>query len=74
MSEERKVESLTDLPELEKTCTSCHGEHSDEWYDGARHICLVCNGSGYEPTEFGLRVLELMRHHLSAIQEQAASH
>ena len=63
MSEEKKVESLADLPELERECADCRGKggriSSGEWYD-----CPFCHGAGFHPTAFGKQVLNLIRHNL----------
>jgi DnaJ-class molecular chaperone len=51
------------LPDLEECCDRCLGEggrwneYSDYW-----HRCGQCNGAGHVPTEFGEKVLALMRH------------
>jgi hypothetical protein len=49
------------LPELELRCRQCRGEG---WYtdSGDRVTCETCDGAGYELTEFGVRVLRLVRH------------
>ena len=54
-------------------CRTCKGIDSDRWYRGKRHVCLACNGSGYEPTSFGLKVVELMRHQFAQIAEEAGA-
>ena len=57
MSEsERKEEAALVLPELETVCEHCRGKWSD---------CHRCGGSGYIPTEFGERVLALLRHNIN---------
>ena len=63
MSEnERKDEAAPErLPELEVVCPRCRGKGSVPLgYPDPR--CSNCGGSGYIPTEFGQRVLELVRH------------
>ena len=48
---------------LETKCAHCDGRGKrtdaslDDDYD-----CEKCNGSGFVPTRFGMRVLELVRH------------
>ena len=47
---------------LEVECPRCDGRgHYDEG-DGEHQRCAVCDGAGYMPTEFGRRILGLMRH------------
>jgi hypothetical protein len=59
MSEEKDVKSLADLPELETVCRKCRGRATG---DGSGGKCVLCGGSGYETTEFGEKVVRLMRH------------
>lgn len=49
------------LPSLEFPCESCDTRGTD-WYTHDR--CAKCGGSGHIPTEFGERVLDLMRHNI----------
>ncbi len=76
MSESEKRNEPEDwadrLPELEALCQRCDGEGTIGYADGKRYRCPVCNGAGYEPTEFGRRVLDLMRHHLRPMHEDLA--
>jgi DnaJ-class molecular chaperone len=48
---------------LEIECDYCHGEggYRSEYPEGW-HRCRICNGAGYITTEFGEKVLALMRH------------
>jgi hypothetical protein len=57
MAENEKKE-VTALPELEARCRRCEGR--GRWGSDGR--CGLCGGSGYETTEFGEKVLVLMRH------------
>jgi hypothetical protein len=58
---ERKEESALDkLSKLETHCRDCNGCGTSGRF-GER--CVLCGGSGYETTEFGEKVLALMRHH-----------
>ena len=51
------------IPVLECVCWCCAGKGGEqEEGTGRWRRCDACNGSGYAPTEFGERVLELMRH------------
>ena len=55
------------LPPLEKRCKLCDASGS---YD--RERCSNCNGSGYEPTAFGKKILDLVIHQFSEIVERVA--
>jgi DnaJ-class molecular chaperone len=63
-----------DFPVLEEHCGSCDGQG---WYwpedRDSRRWCEVCNGAGFVPTEFGERVLELMRHNFKPMLENASN-
>lgn len=51
------------LPDLEVECRHCKGK--GDVYDhesGSYTDCEECNGSGFVPTAFGTRVLNLFRH------------
>lgn len=60
MSENEKKEdaALEKLPELETVCLECEGKG----YWAKRGRCDQCHGIGLVPTEFGKRVLDLIRH------------
>lgn len=60
---------LNDIPKLEEKCERCGGRgcYSD---GGQRVSCGVCSGSGYEPTAFGERVLELLKHNFRPMLEE----
>jgi hypothetical protein len=62
MAENEKKEEvrLDKLPELEICCRKCGGDGTS---GRSGHPCALCGGSGYETTEFGERVLSLLRHH-----------
>jgi hypothetical protein len=73
MSEEQKdVKSLADLPELEIRCRKCdgRGRHGP---GGVRERCGLCDGSGYETTEFGEKVLILMRRRFRLLFKELIS-
>jgi DnaJ-class molecular chaperone len=59
-----KKDKRNSLPALEVRCDVCGGTGCDEGK------CSRCNGSGYAPTEDGQKIVELMRHQLSAIFER----
>jgi len=67
MSEnERKEEAaLQELPELETACPECE---SDADYNGnpcgSWRPCGYCGGARYVPTDFGEKVLALIRHNI----------
>lgn len=58
------MQTINDL-ELETECRSCLG---DGWYwresVGGKGHCQICNGSGYEPTAIGEKILLLLKHNL----------
>jgi DnaJ-class molecular chaperone len=54
MDENKTIE----LPELETKCEDCGGKGFHPNYAGR---CYGCHGTGYITTEFGEKVLELMR-------------
>jgi hypothetical protein len=59
------------LPTLENLCQRCEGRG---WFDEGDHVrrrCRWCEGAGYEPTEFGERVLALMRHNFGPMLQDA---
>jgi hypothetical protein len=56
-------------PLLEAKCDRCSGRG---WYDegdGDRQRCGVCNGAGHVPTEWGERILALLRHNFRPLYE-----
>lgn len=58
----KRQRNKTESGPLEILCRECGGSGDTDGY-GKLHRCPVCDGSGWETTEFGERVLELMRHH-----------
>ena len=56
MTDETTVEKF---PPLEEKCPECDGSGARNGYAGN---CFDCNGSGYQPTEFGKAVLKLISH------------
>ncbi|MDB5296824.1 MAG: hypothetical protein JWO31_2807 [Phycisphaerales bacterium] len=65
-----KTMTPTEVPELETPCEWCEGRG---WYtDAQRRVrCSDCGGAGHVPTEFGERVLSLMRHNFRPMLEDA---
>jgi DnaJ-class molecular chaperone len=51
------------LPDLEVACDHCNGEGELGSHAGDVR-CHKCGGAGHIPTEFGLRILALVRHNL----------
>jgi DnaJ-class molecular chaperone len=47
--------------DLERLCPRCRGQGGDTEL-GCWYSCGECNGAGYIPTEYGKKVLALMRH------------
>lgn len=72
MIEDLKEEKKTaaQLPDLEIVCAACGGR-------GARsrgqEPCGLCDGSGYELTEFGEKVLSLTRHRFRPLFRELVS-
>lgn len=61
--DENRRENTVSLPDLEKRCDVCGGRGGSRECDHCRwDPCGSCNGSGYKPTDFGKKVLDLMRH------------
>ena len=62
------LETLPEFPELEHSCQECAGKggqtamYADDW-----EVCSACMGAGYIPTDFGRKVLALMRHQKRAL-------
>lgn len=55
---------------LEESCHACLGEGCLRGREGFVHCC-VCNRAGYIPTEFGEKVLALMRHNFRSMLQDA---
>lgn len=73
MNKEQLNELLSEV-ELETECDRCFGK--GRWYEegsGRHQACCRCNGSGYAPTRFGAKVLDLIRHNFTGIAESADS-
>jgi DnaJ-class molecular chaperone len=69
---ENTSRSETDsIPDFERRCEACRGDGSYRGRDG-RVRCGICNGSGWVPTEWGEKVLALMRHNFRPLLEDAA--
>jgi hypothetical protein len=54
---------------LEAPCKYCNGRGLIR-DDGERHKCPICDGSGCEPTEFGRRILALVRRNFRPMFER----
>lgn len=73
MSENEKKEeaALERLSELETVCPRCEG---DSEYNGNPcgpwRPCGVCGGTGHLPTEFGEKVLRLIRHNFPQLNSE----
>ena len=52
---------------LETVCVWCDGEGTGSSRDGPDTPCDRCDGAGYEMTELGEKVFDLMRHQLGPI-------
>ena len=57
--------------ELEVLCEGCRGK--GETFDcyGRQYRCAGCNGSGYQTTEFGEKILSLIRHNFTVMLEDS---
>ena len=58
------------IPDLEELCGSCRGEGCYRGREGPVR-CDVCNGAGFISTEFGERILNLMRHNFKPMLQDA---
>jgi hypothetical protein len=58
------------LPILEEKCPGCRGRG---WQRGrgGQERCPLCDGAGYTTTEFGRRILALMRHNFKPMLQDA---
>ena len=52
--------------ELESVCAFCHGAGGHDGLRG-RVRCMNCKGAGHVPTNFGEKVIAIMRHNLAPI-------
>jgi Tryptophan RNA-binding attenuator protein inhibitory protein len=60
------------LPELESVCPYCEGIGGKApMYEDGWDVCWNCMGAGYVPTEFGKRVIALIRHQSKATVDAA---
>lgn len=55
------------FPLLEKPCDKCRGRGWYSFGGGEKDRCPICDGAGYEPTEFGESILALIRHNLKSM-------
>jgi DnaJ-class molecular chaperone len=62
-SDEAKLDAIT---HLESLCRKCQGKGEVD-----RENCGWCNGSGYETTELGEMIVDLMRHNFRPMLEDA---
>jgi hypothetical protein len=67
-NEQREANALENLPELERVCPRCEGKGKIRSERVLRR-CSSCDGAGYQPTEIGEMVLELMRHNFRPMYE-----
>ena len=66
---EKTVEKDDGLSVLEKICPRCRGAGGKEALAGSGwDICYSCLGAGHIATEFGNRIMELVRHQSNAVQ------
>jgi DnaJ-class molecular chaperone len=54
--------SVSGLPELEIRCAKCDGTGTYSAGGGDPDACDLCDGTGYETTPFGEKVMRLVRH------------
>ncbi|WP_149111090.1 hypothetical protein [Limnoglobus roseus] len=61
------------IPELERPCETCRGQRgSDDCYS-RRYMCPECDGAGFVPTEFGVKILQSMRHNFRPMRQATTS-
>ena len=65
----RSEETHDDQHALEMPCGACFGE-GGEHTDAGWEQCCVCDGSGFQTTELGKRILDLMRHNFRPMFER----
>ena len=63
-------ENLDSLPDLERPCVSCNGKGVHKGFDKTVP-CYSCGGSGWETTDIGERILNLMRHNFKPMLRDA---
>jgi DnaJ-class molecular chaperone len=71
-SEQKQADLLANLPGLEIICSACDGK-GRIGRPGYREDCGSCGGSGYELTEFGEKVLQLMTHRFRGLFKEFIS-
>jgi hypothetical protein len=65
-----KIPNQADL-ELETLCETCNGKGGRfDPDDGSGFYCDDCGGSGYMPTEFGKKVLAMIRHNFQPMYDK----
>jgi len=57
---------------LETRCRVCLGSGKKDVGEREKP-CYLCEGSGYEPTWFGERILALLQHNFKIIQDRLGS-
>jgi DnaJ-class molecular chaperone len=61
---------ISEHADLETVCDICDGAGRwDTRQEEGWHRCSICNGAGYVPTEYGKKVLALLRHNFRSMLE-----
>jgi DnaJ-class molecular chaperone len=68
-SEKREETAMEKLPELETKCPQCNGR--GRW--GSDGTCDLCDGTGYQLTDAGDKVLRLIRRRFCAMFKEVIS-
>ncbi len=70
MASTRRDRSVVTGLDLEEPCGSCLGAGYYRGREGPVR-CDVCKGAGFIPTEFGERILDLLRHNFGPMLQDA---
>jgi DnaJ-class molecular chaperone len=59
---QKEFEAMLAAVELERICSNCQGSGNDYAYN-----CCVCDGTGYQLTDLGVKVFNLVRHQFETV-------
>jgi DnaJ-class molecular chaperone len=57
--------------ELEERCLECGGDGKEYSREGLTR-CGACSGSGFAPTAFGEKLIQLMRHNIQSLLQDVS--
>jgi Tryptophan RNA-binding attenuator protein inhibitory protein len=58
------------VPVLEIPCPFCEGKGGRKHYDHYFETCAACDGSGFQPTALGSKIINLMKHNFRPIYKE----